>query len=527
MDSSTTLGAKPTRPPNILCFITDQQRFDHLGCTGNPDVKTPNIDKLAAEGVLFQNSFVANPLCMPARATLFTGRTPRGHGVRTNGIPLRRDIPILPQILSNAGFLTHAAGKLHLTPWNASAEREWSENYVESPGYWKRHGLKELPLPYYGFQSVDSVVGHAFGQAGYLQWLEKNHPGKSALMKRDKALDTPIEDIYKMALPEELHYNRWIADRSISFLEKAKTEEKPFFLWCSFPDPHHPFAPPKPWCDMYDPEKIQFDPARAQDEFDRLPPFYRQLYDGGAPGPTGMVAGIRGPTKRPDDVLRKMVAHTYGLISFVDQEIGRVMEQVDRLGLREDTIIIFMSDHGDMMGDHWMIKKGPFHFNGLVKIPTIWSFPSRFQKGVKTAALASQIDFVPTLLDLCNVDFPEGEEPLHPLVTKECEHPALPGKSLAPVLCGEKEKVNDEVLIENDEDYLALKVRSIVTGRYKLTLYGGKEFGELFDLETDPRELNNLWESPEHQQLKQQLVNQLLHAYLRQENVMPRRTMNA
>ncbi|MCS7367934.1 MAG: sulfatase-like hydrolase/transferase [archaeon YNP-WB-062] len=512
--------------PNILCFITDQQRADHLGCMGNSIVRTPNIDHIAKIGVLFQRAYVSNPLCMPARATLFTGRTPRGHLVRTNGIPLSRDIPTMVEALRQSGYRTHSIGKLHLntfdTPRGINPEALNPYDFLEARWMWINKRIRSIPTPYYGFETVEFVGGHVdyvFGD--YLNWLKENYPEMEKLLLPENALEKPsgADQYYKMALPEELHYNRWISDRAIKFLEKVK-DSQPFFLWCSFPDPHHPYSVSAPWCYMYDPKDIPL-PVRREGELEDLPPFYKKIYEEGAP----LVSGLRGPSRMPDEHIREIIALTYGMISFVDNEIGRIMKRLEDLGLRENTVVIFMSDHGDMMGDHWMIRKGPFHFDGLLKIPFIWSFLGNFLENKVITSLVSQIDFAPTILDICNVPIPEGRVPGEPEAPEML--PPWPGKSLREILEGKVDKVNDYVIVENDEDYLGLRLRTFITDNFKITIYPGHSYGELFDLKNDPQELYNLWWKPEYQEIKKRLILQFAEAYILQESTLPRRLCHA
>ena len=150
----------PREKPNVLIFCVDEMRADHLGSAGNPIVQTPNLDRLAAQGVFFRRSYCNNPICMPARATMFTGLLPRDHGVRINGQALRQDLPTLPSILANAGYLTHAAGKLHLTPWVPMVQPPQPQTYPECLAYWQGGIMAKFPTPYYGFQTVDYVDGH-------------------------------------------------------------------------------------------------------------------------------------------------------------------------------------------------------------------------------------------------------------------------------------------------------------------------------------------------------------------------------
>jgi len=514
----------PTRP-NLLCIVTDQMRADHMGCAGNRVIRTPNLDRLAASGVRFTRAYVNNPLCMPSRATLFTGLTPRGHGVRTNGIPLDRRLPTIVQALSQAGYATHAVGKLHILPYSTPKgvdpatldPREWAESYW----MWNNGILRAMPTPYFGFQTVEITVGHGPGTAGdYRCWLRAQDPAAEALWRPEAGRPTPhnAEQAWHCAIPEKLHYNTWVADRTIEFLERHPRDE-PFFAWCSFPDPHHPYCPPEPWASMYDPASAPM-PTRRQGELEHLPPFYREIYENPLP-----LSGRIRPTKMSDEQLREIVALTYGMISHVDQNLGRILDELERLGLRDNTVVCFLSDHGDMMGDHWMINKGPFHMEGLLRAPFIWSCPRLFPQGATSKGLVSFLDFAPTILDLAGVPMPEGPAPAEPEAKKQL--PPWPGISLAPQLRAEAESLQDSVVVENDEDYLGLRLRTLVTDRYQITAYPGQPYGELFDLQEDPGELSNLWDDPGHQDLKKDLLIRLLERLVETDNRLPRRLSHA
>ena len=519
--------ANEARRPNFLIFCTDQQRADHMGCAGNPVVQTPSLDRLAAEGVLCARAYVNNPLCMPSRATMLTGQTARGHGVRSNGIPLRADAPTMTAALVEAGYRTHSVGKIHVndfgTPRGVDPATLNPADWPEAHAMWESGRITHLPRPYYGFQTAELTIGHATGVRGdYRNWLAREHADVLAagLDKAGTRPDSGAEQCMKSDLPEALHHSRWVADRTIDFLRNGARAERPFFVWCSFPDPHHGYTPPHPWADMYD--GLDLRPAhRREGELDRLPSFYRAAWE------TGIQLAGRGkaPARQTDAQLRDIIALTYSMVSLLDHHVGRVVTAVEELGLRDDTVIAFVCDHGDMMGDHWMLNKGPFHFEGLLRVPMIWSWPGRFLQGVTTQALASLLDLVPTVLDLAGVEPPEGPTPPQPEAPDQC--PALPGKSLTPLLRGDAAGVQDSVVIENDEDYLPLRLRTLVTDRHKITVYAGQDFGELFDLVDDPHEVTNLWDHPASQPLKADLKARLLHRLIETDSPLPRRLTHA
>jgi arylsulfatase A-like enzyme len=508
-----------------MVFVADQMRADHLGCAGNPVVRTPNLDALAARGVRFDRAYVANPLCQPARATLFTGLTPRGHGVRTNGIPLDDRLPLLPDQLRKAGYRTHSVGKLHLRNYGEApptAAEAACERYAESRHAWADGRVRSLPAGYGGFETADFTGGHGawiFGD--YVNWLRGRDPGAPELLG-PRAGTPPASgapESWTMALPAELHYNTWVADRAIDFLSGQAGSEQPFFLWCSFPDPHHPYCPPEPWASLYRDAEVP-PPTRLEDELDDLPPHYWSAFTEDV-----RLAGRFGPTRIADDQLRDIVRLTYGMVSMVDHNVGRVVAELDRLGLRDDTVVIFLSDHGDMLGDHWMLNKGPFHFDGLIRVPMIWSWPTRWATGAVCSSLVSHLDFAPTLLELAGVPVPEGPSPPDPVAAAQL--PPWPGASIGELLVDPTGRVHDQLLVENDEDYLGLRLRTLVTDRYQITVYPGQEYGELFDLAEDPGQLCNLWCSPAHAAVKTELRLRLLDEIVRTDNTLPRRMVHA
>ena len=449
---------------------------------------------------------------MPARATMFTGLLPRDHGVRVNGQSLRKDLPTLPQVLADAGYRTHASGKLHLTPFVPMVEPPRPYDYPECLAYWRDGVMREFPLPYYGFQTVDFVGGHtSYAYGEYILWLQ-DQGGDPTMLTEEKALEPPggAPSCYKMSLPRDLHYNRFISECTIRLIQEASRSGQPFFAWCSYPDPHQPVAPPAPYCDMYDPRGIPL-PSRREGEIDDLPPFYAGVLSGTLKRNSSATAPI------PDADWREMIALTYGMITHIDDEIGRVLEALSASGVADNTLIIFVSDHGDMMGDHRLIWKGPYTFRGCINIPTIVSAPG-ISGGLISDALVSQIDLMPSILDYCGLSMPGSD-----WVKKEtpfergCVMPlhTHPGRSWMRLLEGSVSKIRNSVVIENDTYETGYNVRCLVTERYRLTIYPGTEHGELFDLVEDPDELFNLWYRDEYKALRSELVIRLLDEYSR------------
>lgn len=633
--------------PNVLCFVCDQLRYDHLGYNGNDTVKTPYIDALADSGVAFDRAYTNNPMCMPARATMFTGHNPHRHGVRSNGVHLRDDLPTIPEVLHDDSYRTHSAGKLHLHLYTLPAPQQvahiaaelseraesgfaerlsdildgvlrdllecpddladgrnseryhegfsgraksplihtleeihvpkWSDTallfrevaeeatgrwpvkeltddewdafaeeltqrlgsmfetvdattfedlafepteFPEAREVWESGRISELPEPHYGFERTDFTGGHVneiYGE--YKNWLQDNHPDAYDRIDFDHADNVrgkTFQVLREWTLPEEQHYNRWIADSCIDFLEERVTDDEPFFQWCSFPDPHNPYAAPEPWGSMYDPENIEL-PTRREGELDDLPPFYQDIYEGDFFQLQGLYTDP-GPEVQ-EEAIKEIVATTYGMVSHIDHELGRVMDALEEQGLREDTIVIFVSDHGEMTGDHWMIRKGPFQFEGLLRVPMIWNWPGHFEEGKRVETVTSHEDLFPTMLELCDVTSPHAV--YRPSYRKS--PPTWPGESLRPLLETDADPRDRSTVVETDEDYLGIWPRSLITDRYKLTVYPEQEYGELFDLHEDPGELHNLWNDDAKSDLKDRLYRELVDRLVMQEGAVPSR----
>lgn len=512
--------------PNFLIICADQMRSDHMGCAGNPVVRTPHLNALAAQGVHLERAYVNNPLCMPGRATLFTGLTPRGHRVRTNGIPLDPSLPTVPGALAGAGYRTASIGKVHLTMYGYGQCPDVSllppDNFPEILDHWKSGRIERVPTPYYGLQHVEITVGHGVEVYGdYDLWLRREHPDQWYLLRSSLPRPSRLgaEGCGTFPLEEPYHHTAYVADRTIAYLRRCKGDQ-PFYLICSFPDPHHPYCPPHPWDRMYSPEDV-VPPVSREGELDDLAPFFRRVYEQPVQS-----SGRSRPTKMPQACRLEILAHTYGMVSLIDQAVGRVLHALDELGLSQNTVVVFLSDHGDMMGDHGLLNKGPFHFEGLLRVPLIWHWPGRFHAR-SSPALASLLDVPPTILELAGVPTPEG--PTSPEAPQQ--PPAWPGRSLVPLLAGQADAVQDSVVVENDEDYLGLRLRTLVTSAHKITTYtshrGPEPYGELFDLANDPHELHNLWDSPAHAALRQQLIEQLHYRLTETDIALPRRLGHA
>ncbi len=467
--------------PNFLVICMDQMSAFSLACNGNRVVKTSNMDNLAAEGVNFTRGYCTNPVCMPNRASFITGLTPRQHGLLTNGSFLPQHVPTIGQVLIHEGYRTHSVGKLHFQPMGPNQSGDGRKSW-EQGARWKSRELTALPSPYYGYQSSDWTGGHVSGISGhYMQWLEDNHPAHVAQWRRESAYFRKGDETFRLQVPTELHYNNWIADRTISFLQGASG---PFFLFCSFPDPHHPFAATKPYSEMYDPAEVDL-PQTYGDRRDLIPFLakYRPFFSrNDAP---------------PEELMREIIAQTYGMITHVDHNIGRILDALKSLGLDRTTHVIVTSDHGEYLGAHNLIHKGAYPFESLWRIPFIWKAPGGSSRDcdVPTAT----VDFVPTVCELAGIDPTWFTQRGY----GDSEKLGMPGQSLCAALSGRPLPAR-AVLLEYDEDCHPgplIRQRGLVDGSLKLTQYHGSDECILVDVDEDPDELTNLWDHPGYREV--------------------------
>jgi arylsulfatase A-like enzyme len=313
------------------------------------------------------------------------------------------------------------------------------------------------------------------------------------------------EKYWRIDLPAELHYNHWIADRCMSFVDSLSSND-PFFLVCSFPDPHFPFVSCKPYSEMYDPRALDVNPTWEITE-ESIPCLkeMRKYYRG---------------TIESEEALRQIISQYYGMITHIDHNVGRIMSHLEAKGLAEETIVVVTADHGEYLGSHGLLYKNPWQWEELLRVPFVWRVPDAFSPGKGSAGVVSLLDLVPTLLDYAGIPQEEMQyrngERLHRMV--------LPGKSLKPLLSEGEDFAHNAAFVEYDEDWVMVyggdkselpvyRVRSIIEERYKAIVYGNNDYGILTDLDADPYETNNLWEDPKHAEQKSRLL-EVLVAYM-------------
>ena len=486
------------KKPNILLLTSDQQHFSMLGAM-NAKIKTPNLDALAADGMLFERAYCPNPTCTPSRSSILTGQYPSQHGAWSLGTKLPETVPTLSGALTDAGYVTALVGKAHFQPTLSTAEYPSLESRQK---LWDLDFWKNFHDSFYGFSEVQLLRNHTaelwVGQH-YALWMQE----QGFTNWRDYFFKpTGNLDEYGMgtwAIPEEYHYNTWIAEKSCAVMEQAQREEKPFFLWASFPDPHYPQLVPAPWDKMYRPEDM-FLPPFSFEEHEKNPPYFKEVFkehpDFSEYLETGI--GVHGLYRHIYDEteLKQQLAYAYGMVSFMDKYIGKILDRLDELGQRENTLVIFTTDHGDLFGQHGLRHKCLFHYEDMLKIPLIARYPRHIPAGMRTDSLQSLVDLVPTILDYCGL-------------------PALAsarGVDQRAVWDGKEKKARDWVVVEDRHEPHTLHMDSYVEDGCKITVHEGKSYGELYDLQNDPEEHNNLWAEPEAMPLKARLLTAFLRA---------------
>ena len=518
--------------PNFILFITDQHRSDYLGCYGHPVVRTPHIDSIAARGIAFDKFYVASPVCMPNRASLMTGRMPSVHGVRSNGIPLSRDAVTFIDLLRDAGYATALIGKSHLQ--NFTGRPPYAKPPAPKPGYRAPAAelaqafrttlngpeyLNEVPqhweapdatvaVPFYGYSHVELVTGHGDDVGGdYKHWLRKKAPEALKLLGPDNALPHgyACPQAFRTAIPPELYSTAYIGERASAFLARQKAGA-PFFVAVSFPDPHHPFNPPGKYWDMYQPS--QFPVPEAFTRNDWVPPPHVQASIDMRNEGSANLRGMRTIACTAQEA-QEACALTAGMITCIDDAIGGVLETLRVSGLADNTVLIFTTDHGDHLGDHRLLLKGAEHYQSIVHVPFIWSDPQHDGKARRTDALGSTMDIPATVLDRAE---------LAPYV-------GMQGLSLLPVIDHDT-PVQDSLLIQYEHQMATPgqgtgRVHTVLDGRWRLSLFDGIEFGELYDLESDPGEFDNLWADPAHSATRARLTEELARLEIRYVDKVP------
>lgn len=509
---------------NILLITTDQQHWNTLGFL-NAEVRTPNLDRLAARGCYFSRAYTVNPTCTPTRCSWITGTYPSQHGAYSLGTKLMENQPTVNAEFQKAGYRTALIGKAHFQPLLSPPEYPSLESYplLHNLDFWRSfHG------PFYGFDHVELARNHTDeGHAGqhYALWMaEKGYPDWREYFSPNVPCYQLPEDPLRNSshrsplpgapwdIPEEIHYNAWIAERTNAMLDEFSANREPFFLWASFFDPHPPYMVPEPYASLYDPAQVTV-PEFTPGEFDDKPPHFAMTrqenpdfsayqIDEGCNALHGAGSHLLDRETRA-----KNIATMYGMVTMLDAYIGKILDQLDARGLTESTLVIFTTDHGDFLGQHGLVYKAMHHYDDLLRVPLIAALPGVIPSGATSADLQSTVDLAPTMLAFAGLPVPRF----------------MTGLNRYGNWCGDHAQARRHVIIENHHNPTTFYAKTLVNDRYKITVYLNASYGELFDLRDDPGELTNLWDKPECQMLKQQLLLEFLQADMAIEPMpMPR-----
>jgi len=465
--------------PNVLWICTDQQRADTLGCYGNAIVSTPNIDRLASQSALFENAFVQSPICSPSRGSFLTGRYPRTTGLRQNGQIIPPSEKPISRLAADAGYLTGLVGKFHLAPGapevatttEARIDDGFSEfNWAQSPNdLWGLHSDYTRFLADKGLQF--RTTAHALSQ-----WVNNG-------------------------MPEDATEAAWCGTRATEFISKHASTEAPWFFMANIFAPHHPFDPPtsflKPYLDRLDDIPL---PDAMDDDLNSKTHYQRVDADGAYGQVEGFIGGYG--RKQMSDTDHRMVKAAYwAMCEHVDQQVGRMLKCLDETGQADNTIVVFMSDHGEMMGDHNIYLKGPYFYDAAIRVPLLIRYPGHIAP-MRCKELFELVHLTPTLIDAI------GQPP----------HPGMQGRSVYDCLTdkGKPFRADESIYCEyyNSMPYHTdptAQLTMMRTEMHKIVVDHAHDDGELYDLVNDPYEKINLWREAGSLALKAELLTKLAH----------------
>jgi len=489
----------------ILFITTDQQRYDTLGANGSALARTPVLDGLAAQGVRYERAIPQSVVCMPSRSTMLTGQHPTTHGVWMNGVPLPADAPSVAQVVHDAGYRTALIGKSHFEPYFDPFLR-FTENALSQTGATPPHGTHR------GFEHMELATHGANGWLHYAKWVRENHPEALsmffAVVDGDLEVsalgggDTGAPQVKANPIERGWYHTDWVADRTIDWLDGLDADDD-FFCWMSFPDPHHPWDPPESemhrvdWRDVPLPAGYIEDPAERERVLDSKPRHWRLWYDG------RLVSNYEAPYEwvpatLTADQVREVNARNAVEVELIDEAIGRVLAAIDARGWTDDLDIVFTTDHGELQGDFGLLFKGPYHVDGLMRLPLVW-------RPAPSAGVAPAV-----------VDAPVGLVDLAPTFCAIAGLPAagwMQGQALPQ---SPSDAAPERVLTEWDSELFGVDVhlRTVTRDGFVCTAYrpgtvhDGTE-GELYSLADDPLQQVNLWDDPGRRALRDDLVADL------------------
>jgi arylsulfatase A-like enzyme len=464
---------------NIVWFCTDQQRYNTIAALGNSEFPTPNLDRLVREGTAFTRAYTQSPVCTPSRASFLTGRYPKSTRASYNGNEcFSLDEVLVTKTFADGGYACGLTGKLHLTAAQRDEERRADDGY--SNFQWSHHPHDDWPKG--GNQYQEWLKGKG------LKWADI-YGGKYLSMSSWPPNPTPGFSGKEVGPAPENHQTTWCVEAAMEFIDECG--DKPWLVSINPFDPHPPLDPPQAYKDKLDPSSLAL-PVWQDGEHDNKPPHYLKDYiQGGQNGAADTVVGMS------DDLKRELRRDYYAEIMLIDDQLGRLIDFLEKKGMRENTIIVFHSDHGEMNGDHGLHWKGAYFYEEMVHVPLIFSCPGLIQQGVVSEALVELVDIAPTLLELTGRKVPER----------------MQGKSLAGILTGAGDPRHHKDCVYTewyasllDSCHGDLYATMYLDDRFKVVVYHGESYGELYDMKKDPNQFNNLWDNPEYRDVKYEMI---------------------
>ena len=444
-----------TEQPNILWILTDQHNARTMSCAGEPLLRTPNMDRLAHEGVRFSRAYGNSAHCGPSRISYMTGMYEHFHRRHSNTDEPPDHLNPITSTLKRVGYQTAIIGKGHIgVHWS---RREYDYHRFDH----MTDALPDDPLSCDYFRSlVEAEVADDFDLNK--KWTK--HP--------ECAVTSPLPLAHSVEV--------WCGNESVKYL-RDRDKGKPFFACISFSRPHDPLTVPVPFDRMYDPEEVTV-PANAADEFEGKSERQQQAKRGELPYPF-----------RPRDRahLQKCIAHYYGLVSLIDEQIGRILEELESQDILEETIVIYSADHGDFAGEHGLIWKNLGFYECIHRVPFILRYPAALPQGEVFDSFVESVDLYPTLTDLLGIEAPN----------------TVQGRSLIPALQGRDTWNKQAVLCEHVKTYHHMSMR---TEEFRITLDITGDESELYDHRVDPGELINRWDDPDYRDIREKLLIDLL-----------------
>ncbi|MBI3974370.1 MAG: sulfatase-like hydrolase/transferase [Chloroflexi bacterium] len=524
MTDMTEQQSSAATRPNVILLMADQLRADALGYAGNPVVQTPNLDRLARSGAVFENTFVQTPVCMASRASIFTGRYPRSIRVPSMGV-LPPTETTLAEELHRTGYATGLFGKLHFTPMGYTTrtlghdyETNDASPFLAAAGIDSvatRAAAEDPMKRNYGFDVNKGVGDHTWGH--YLDWLQEVAPehvqdhvaenwglGRAGVHYGDsppatRLFQPTVTDFFDSHMPAEVHPSSWMVQEALAFARA--NGDRPWFAHVSFVDPHHPFNAAVPYNRLYRPEDMP-----VPDEIDRDACFPPGL-------PEGVANRIRRYAEPGPEFWQWARANYYGMVSHIDWCVGRLLDGLEAMGQLDSTLIVFTADHGEYVGDHRLLYKGSLHFDGIMHVPFVVAWGDRLRRGRRVRSMVQQIDIYPTVLSLLDLPI----------------HSGVQGKDLSSVLRGGPEVGYDRVTCELDQlpDPQYVPAHTIRSQEWKLSYLPVARTGMLFNLLDDPGERRNLYFEPGCANVREEMLKDLLQHLYETKDPLPIRLSQA